>query len=197
RFCTDTLARLGTTELLVWIFGAVGFVALVATRKARWIAFLIGWFITSAIGISASGYFFPHYFQQWLPPVVLLAAFGAQWLSQFRVLKSSWVVPTLSILLLIALPIKTLAPFWFSYSSADAVRRIYPGNFFAEMPAFAERIAKVTSTDQRVFAFGAEPELLFYAQRVSATRYIFLFPLFGPYRNIHEKQTATTEEIRR
>ena len=65
------------------------------------------------------------------------------------------------------------------------------------MPAFAERIAKVTSIDQRVFAFGAEPELLFYAQRVSAARYIFLFPLFGPYRNIHEKQTATTEEIRR
>src|SRR3989440_8995962 len=65
------------------------------------------------------------------------------------------------------------------------------------MPALAERIAQVTSSDQRVFAFGAEPELLFYAQRISATRYIFLFPLYGPYRNIRETQIATTEEIRR
>lgn len=65
------------------------------------------------------------------------------------------------------------------------------------MPALAERIAKVTSPEQRVFAFGAEPELLFYAQRVSATRYIFLFPLYGPYRNIREKQVAVMEEIQR
>ena len=39
--------------------------------------------------------------------------------------------------------------------------------------------------------------MLFYARRVSATRYIFLFPLYGPYRNIREKQVATTEEIQR
>src|SRR5207302_11333097 len=37
----------------------------------------------------------------------------------------------------------------------------------------------------------------FYAQRVSPTRYIFLFPLFGPYRNVREKQIATADEIQR
>ena len=80
---------------------------------------------------------------------------------------------------------------------SDAVRKIYPGNFFAEMPEFAARVAQVTSSEQRVFVFGAEPELLFYAQRVSATRYIFLFPLYGPYRNAREKQIAAADEIQR
>ena len=197
HFCRETLIRLSLTELFVWIFAAVGLVALVPPGKRKWFAFFAGWLIASAAGISASGYFFPHYFQQWLPPLALLAVFGASLLSELRFWKRAWFPNALFILLLALLPVKILWPFWFNYTSADAVREIYPGNFFAEMPAFAERIAKVTSIDQRVFAFGAEPELLFYAQRVSAARYIFLFPLFGPYRNIHEKQTATTEEIRR
>ena len=197
HFCTDTLTRLAPSELLVWVLAGVGFIALATTRNAKSIAFLVGWLITSALGISASGYFFPHYFQQWLPPLALLSILGTGWLSELNFWKRSW-IPRIALgFLLVALPLKTLWPFWFSYSPADAVRKIYPGNFFAEMPAFAERIAQVTLPEQRVFAFGAEPEVLFYAQRVSATRYIFLFPLYGPYRNIRDKQIATTEEIQR
>ena len=195
HFCADSLARLSPTELLVWIFAGAGLVAFVATRNVKYLAFLVGWLVASVIGIGASGYFFPHYFQQWLPPSALLSIFGAAWLSELNSWKRPWIPRAVFVFLLVVLPLKTLRPFWFSYSPADAVRKIYPGNFFAEMPAFAERIAQVTSPEQRVFAFGAEPEVLFYAQRVSATRYIFLFPLYGPYRNIREKQIATTEEI--
>ena len=82
-------------------------------------------------------YFFPHYFQQLLPPLAVGAAFGAQSLSGLRPWRSSWIRPALCSLLLGILPLKTLWPFWFSYTPADAVRRIYPGNFFAEMPEFA------------------------------------------------------------
>jgi Dolichyl-phosphate-mannose-protein mannosyltransferase len=197
QFCSDTLARLAPTELLVWIFSVVGLIALVIARKGKWFAFLAGWLVTSMIGVSASGYFFPHYFQQLLPPLALVAVFGAASLSGLRFWRNTPMAKTVFILLLGILPLKTLWPFWFVHSSADAVRKIYPGNFFAEMAEFAARIAKVTSPDQRVFIFGAEPELLFYAQRVSATRYIFLFPLYGPYRNVREKQIAAAAEIER
>src|SRR5258708_18600285 len=195
RFCGETLLRLSPSELLIWAFAAVGLVALAANKK--WFLFLAGWLITSAIGITAGGYFFPHYFQQWLPPLALLSILGAAWLSELDFWKRSWIPRAALVLLLLVLPLKTLWPFWFSYSLADAVRKIYPGNFFAEMPEFAARIAQVTSPDQRVFIFGAEPELLFYAQRISATRYIFLFPLYGPYRNAREKQIAAADEIQR
>ena len=195
QFCSDTLARLARTETAVWVFSAVGLIALVVARKGKWFSFLVGWLITSAIGVSASGYFFPHYFQQLLPPLALVAVFGAASLSGLRVWKNTAITKTLLILLLGILPLITLWPFWFVYSPANAVRKIYTGNFFAEMPQFSARIAKVTSPDKRVFVFGAEPELLFYAQRISATRYIFLFPLYGPYRNAHEKQIAAADEI--
>lgn len=197
QFCSDTLSRLAPTELLFWIFSALGLIALIVAGNGKWFAFLAGWLITSMIGVSASGYFFPHYFQQLLPPLALTAAVGAQWLSELRPWRNSWVPRALFSLLLVILPLRILWPFWFNYTPADAVRKIYPGNFFAEMPEFAARIAQVTTPEQRVFVFGAEPELLFYAQRVSATRYIFLFPLYGPYRNAREKQIAAAEEIQR
>jgi 4-amino-4-deoxy-L-arabinose transferase-like glycosyltransferase len=197
QFCSETVARLARTEMPVWIFSAAGLIALIVAGKGKWFAFLTGWLITSMIGVGASGYFFPHYFQQLLPPLALIAVFGAQWLSELRPWRSSWIPRALFGLLLVVLPLKTLWPFWFGYTPADTVKTIYPGNFFAEMPEFAARIAQVTSSEQRVFVFGAEPELLFYAQRVSATRYIFLFPLYGPYRNAREKQIAAADEIQR
>jgi hypothetical protein len=77
------------------------------------------------------------------------------------------------------------------------VRKIYPGDFFAEMPQFAQRIEEVTPQNKPVFIFGSEPELLFYAHRRSATRYIFLFPLYGPYGDAREKQLAAAAEVER
>jgi hypothetical protein len=197
HFCAETLTRLARTETLVWIFSAAGLIALIVARRGKWFAFFAGWLITSMIAVSASGYFFPHYFQQLLPPLAFFAVFGAQWLSELRPWRGRWIARALFGLLLVLLPLKALWPFWFSYTPADAVREIYPGNFFAEMREFAARLAQVTSPEQRVFVFGAEPELLFYARRVSATRYIFLFPLYGPYRNAREKQMAAAEEIQR
>lgn len=35
------------------------------------------WFATGSIGIVAPGYFYPHYFLIWLPPLAMLAALGA------------------------------------------------------------------------------------------------------------------------
>jgi 4-amino-4-deoxy-L-arabinose transferase-like glycosyltransferase len=196
-FCLGTLSRLGRTEALVWIFSIFGLVALVLFAKRNWLALLGGWLATSALGVSASGYFFPHYFQQLLPPLALAATCGAQSLSELRVWRSVLVPRVALSVVMVILPLITLWPFWLIYSPADAVRKIYPGNFFAEMPQFAARLAQVTSTEQRVFLFGSEPEVLFYARRVSATRYIIVFPLYGPYRNVREKQMAAAEEIQR
>ncbi|HSY43563.1 MAG TPA: hypothetical protein VK811_06595, partial [Candidatus Acidoferrum sp.] len=88
-----------------------------------------------------------------------------------------------------------LCPFLFSYSRTEAADEIYPENHFAEKQVLAERLAQVTKPDDKVFIFGADTEILFYAQRVSATRYIFLFPLYGPYSDAKEKQIAVANEI--
>jgi UDP-N-acetyl-D-mannosaminuronic acid transferase (WecB/TagA/CpsF family) len=65
------------------------------------------------------------------------------------------------------------------------------------MPSLAMRLAQRTRPDDKVYVFGSEPEVLFYAKRLSATRYIILFPLYGPYSDAVEKQKATIDEISR
>jgi hypothetical protein len=199
EYCWITLTTLARTQTVVWAFAAVGLIALLTSGRAKSFLFVGGWLITSAVGVSASGYFFPHYFQQLLPPLALAAAVGAEWVAAVGLWEfvPAWGRRAALSLMLAVLPVITLWPFLFTYTPAEAVRRIYPGNFFAEMPEFAQRIKNVTRPETSVFIFGAEPELLFYARRPSATRYIFLFPLYGPYGNAREKQMAAAAEIER
>jgi hypothetical protein len=63
------------------------------------------------------------------------------------------------------------------------------------MPAIASEIESLSEPDDSVFLFGAEPELLFYARRTSATRYIYLFPLFGPFPDARERQQGVIDEV--
>ena len=199
EYCWATLTTLARTQAIVWLFAALGLIALLKSGKVAWSALLTVWLITSVIGASASGYFFPHYFQQLLPPLALAAAVGADRLHAVLLFKFLPDGARRAILAgtLALLPVLTLWPFLFRYSAAEAVRRIYPGDFFAEMPNFAQRIEEVTPPKRPIFIFGSEPELLFYAHRPSATRYIFLFPLYGPYKSAGERQMAAAKEIER
>jgi hypothetical protein len=197
--CDRTLAVLARSQALVWLLAAAGFIALYRTGKIKLLFFLAGWLGTSLVGISASGNFYPHYFQQMLPALALLATFGAEALSAARFWQAvpTWGRATVVAVMLAVLPAVVIYPYLFAYSPAEAIRKMYPGNYFAEMPELARRIARATAPNDRLFVFGSEAELLFYAQRASATRYIFLFPLYGPYRDIREKQMAAAEEISR
>lgn len=197
--CLQTLATLSRSQSLVWVLSGVGFAALFMTRRTKSLVLLAGWLVASLAGVSASGYFFPHYFEQTVPILALTAALGAEALhgARFWRMAPAWGRAAAVGTALAILPGMVLYPFLFTYTPAEAVRRIYPGNQFAEMPALGSRIREMTRSDERVFIFGSEPELLFYAERVSATRYIFLNPLYGRYHDAREQQIATTEEISR
>lgn len=195
--CRNTLVTFGPALVLVGIFSVTCFVALFATNRTKLLLFLAGWMVTSLIGVCASGYFFPHYFQQLLPVLSVAAALGAEALEGARFWRkiSAWSRRMMLGGLIAIPPVMVIYPFIFSYSPAEAAGKIYPGNPFADMRILGNRMAQITRPDDRVFIFGAEPEVLFYAQRVSATRYIFLFPLYGTYRDALAKQIATANEI--
>jgi len=157
----ETLAVLRRSQGVAWVLGLVGFVFLARGGRYRSALYLGGWALFSAVGVSASGQFFPHYFQQ---------------------------------LLAFAPPAAIAVSFWLMSPTA-AVRQIFPGNNFDMMPAVAQEIASVTAPDDTVFIFGAEPEILFYAQRRSASRYIYLFPLFGPWPDALDRQRQVAQEV--
>ncbi len=199
KSAAKAFAGLSRSQALAWGFAAAGFIWLGIKGQKPVLFFLAGWLVSSLAGVAASGYFFAHYFQQALPPLCVAAALGAEALAGARwwAWAPGWAPKAALAAALAVLPGLVLGPFLFSYSPPEIVRRIYPGNPFAEMPALGSRVAEITAPEQRIFVFGSEPELLFYARRASATRYIFLFPLYGPYRDARRKQMAAAEEVTR
>ncbi len=197
-YCLGTFKTLLRSQLLVWIFSAAGLAMLCRAKQAKLFLFLAGWMVASMAGASVSGYFFPHYFQQLLPVLCLTTALGAEQLEGVRnwAATPTWRRRATLGLALFILPGLVMYPFIFEYSPKEAVRKIYPDNsYFAEMPDLGKRIAELTAPNGKVFIFGAEPELLFYARRVSATRYIFLFPLYGFYSDAKTRQLETADEV--
>lgn len=196
KLCAETLTRLSRVQAIAWGFAALGIVAAARQPSRSSLLLLVGWLAASFGGVSASGYYFPHYFQQLLPAIALASGFGAQAVARGLARKgiSKYACGAVVAALLALLPLATWLPFA-RMAPRAAARRIFPFNIFAEMPQIGGYIAQNTKPDDRVFVFGAEAEILFYAKRVSATRYIFLFPLYGPYRNAREKQQTTAQEV--
>jgi len=198
RYCAGVLSVLWRTQSGVWILTAAGLVGLLVAGRKKLCLFLVIWLITSMTGVSASGYFFAHYFLQLLPALCVAAALGAEAFYGARFWREfpRWGRGSVLAVLLVLPPAMTLFPFLFVYSPSEAVRKIYdPGNPFAEMPEIGRRIARMTQPGDRVFVFGMEAEALFYARRVSATRYVNLLPLYNPRRDMREKQDATAREV--
>jgi hypothetical protein len=192
-----TVASLVKSQAIIWLFVLIGGTVWLRRRQLRWFLYLLLWVAISAAGVNVSGYFFPHYFQTLLPPLALAAAAGASGLESARycAVAPVWCRRAALLAALLLLPAMVMSPFLFRYAPREAVALIYPGNSFAVMPELGQRLAEVTRPEDRVYVFGSEPELLFYARRASATRYIFLFPLFGPYADSREKQVAASLEI--
>ena len=196
--CAAALNAIYRSEALPWVFAAGGLASLGIARRFRPFLYLAGWGAASVAGICMSGYFFRHYFVQWLPPLCVAAALGAGAAESAGLWGSSpaWRRRAILALLFVLLPAIILAPFLLVLSPRQAAREIYPGNsLFAEMPALGKRIAECTSADQTVFLFAADPEVLFYAGRLSATRYIFLLPLYGSYADADSLQRKTADEV--
>jgi len=185
-------APLLRSQAIVWMLAALG-AALLASRRERFAAyFLGGWALANAAGVSVGGNFFPHYFQQLLPAVAALAAVAVSG-TRASLASSRWRVAALGGFALAPL-VWTTITFWM-LSPAAAIQRIYPQNSFASMPMLAHEIELLTDADDTVFVFGTEPEILFDARRASATRYIYLFPVFGRFPNALERQQEVIDEV--
>src|SRR5204863_248388 len=63
--------------------------------------------------------------------------------------------------------------------------------------ALARLLRDRSTPDDRIFIFGSEPQILFYAGRRSASRYVFLYPLFTGGSDAPARQREVTEELRR
>ena len=62
------------------------------------------------------------------------------------------------------------------------------GNPFVEAPAIGSYLHEHTSASDRIAILGSEPEIYFYADRRSATGYVYVYPLMEPQKFAHQMQ---------
>lgn len=130
----------------------------------------------SVIGTSVDFLFRQRYFILSLPALAILvglAIVSLQFTTENRAFKT---VPPLICLLILGWSVYEQRQVFFQLSPDDAVRQIYAGEPFTEMPAVGNYIRSHSSVGANMAVIGSEPELYFYAQRQPATGYLYTDP---------------------
>lgn len=163
-------------------------------RRLGWVA---AWLAASLPAIAAGGFFRQHYFVLALPPLALLAGIGLDAVGRlvFGTRPLARAFAPLAALALIGVAVATSWWYFGPARPAAKLHRLYGSNPFPEAPALGAWLAERSAPGERVFIYGSEPELLFYAARESASRYMFVYPLTMPLAAAAARQQEALAEL--
>ena len=169
----------------------------VAASPARGRFWCTVWLLAALLSIAAGGYFRRHYFLFAAPPLALLAAAGID--AGLRRLggfgRPGWLRLALAAGIVLAAVLSS--PWYYlTGSPGQKIARIYGNNPFAESQLVGSYLRENSEPSDRIFIFGSEPQLLFYAQRRSASRYMFVYPLMFALEGASQRQQQALDEIR-
>jgi hypothetical protein len=187
-------------NLLIWSLAGVGVIAIYRKRKTLLEGlFLIGYLTASFLMICPGFYFRPHYFVLLLPPIALLAAFattssmnipGKVLAHSVKAIIPAFLLTTTSVYSLVA-----EKDYLFTLAPQEVSRRIYGTNPFPEAVEIASYLRRHTTINDSIAILGSEPEILFYADRLSATGHIYMYGLMENQRYAEEMQDQLVTEI--
>ena len=194
----EQIVKQGGTLWGVWLLTALALLNLIRERRP-FTALLASWLLFSALGVSIGLYFREHYFIQLAPAFALACGTTLDRWTQ----RVSETLPAIRASLVTALvagvcSLPWLMPnldFWFRSDADWKSRLIYERNPFPESAAFAEHLRRLSQPDETVMIYGSEPQLLFLAERRSATRYILFYPLMMAIPGTLERQQEAIRDM--
>ena len=159
-------------------------------KKPKGWLFWLGLFLTSLLSVYSSP--MGHYYILIMPFWALLASKGVLLLSKEKYLKdklgnTGWLKITLVILFIIIFPFREQ----FTKTSDGFNVWIYGRvNPFVEAVVAGEKVKEATSPDDKIFVAGSEPEIYYYSQRKSTTRFVITYPLniTSTYQEKYQKE---------
>lgn len=186
--------------LLFCYLAGIGLLALLCRRcHIRHRRFVI-FFLFASIAATLPGLsFYPHYFVLLLPAVSILAGIAFVALPQIPVPGPE--LPgrrqaVLAMLLLVAFfGIYRQRDYLFTSNPTAVSRSIYGWNPFPESIEIARYIRENSSPDAQIAVLGSEPQIYFYADRSSATDYLFMYPLVEQQPHVEQMQDEMIREI--
>lgn len=195
-----TWTTITRASLAFWLIAAAGLVALAFGRwEPRTKAVLTGLLAASGLAMCPGFYFRPHYFILFLPALALLvgvaAAAAGRLLAKATSARVAHVVASVLFALVAGYYVVAERSYLFSMNPRDLSRMRYGGNPFIEAVEIARYIRERTPPGERIAVVGSEPEIYFYAQRKSATGYMYTYALMEPQRYASRMQDEMMEQI--
>lgn len=179
---------------LVWAIAGIGLSSILWHEKTRahW-DFWVGFSVFSFLSICPGFYFYLHYLVTLLPAVAMLSSIAVSssmaYLSK-KFSSYSKIIPVIFIIVALVLPLWRQKRF-FCASPIDASRMLYrASNTFPESLTIAEYIRNHSSGKDTIAVLGSEPQIYFYANRKSATGYIYMYGMMEsqPYASQMQKE---------
>jgi hypothetical protein len=163
-------------------------------RPTRW-WFYIGLIATSLVAVyrGMSG----HYYIMLVPFVAIAAAISLRTIFERM---SAMFPPTLSwrrgiTVIVCSLLMIGMYATYLTKSPSQLVRGMYGDNPFLEARIAAEHVVQLTNDTDYVFIAGSEPEILFYAERRSSSRFVIAYPMMIHTPVAHRYQEEAIKEL--
>lgn len=167
---------------LIWLVAAFSPVLLLRDAKSRpHAAFLASFLFFSCAALALGFHFRDHYFVLVLPAVSLLCAAtvspATNLLLDSQVSRNWTFLPAGIFLLCIVFSVVQQRDVFFVEDPAKLSRATFGDNPFPEALVISDFIRNHSRYGDRVAVIGSEPEIYFYSDRLSATGYIYMYPL--------------------
>lgn len=198
-FKTIFLGIIDSSRLL-WAIAGLGLTAPFWNEKARSIRlFLYSFFIFSFLSICPGFYFRNHYFITLMPTISIFVGIvtvaSLQWFTRKKFMKVFQFIPIMIIITAMAIPVVKLRDYFFILTPVEACRYMYGLNPFPESIEIAEYIRKDSKIGDTIAVLGSEPQIFFYANRKSATGYIYTYSMMEPHPYAAQLQRDMIREI--
>jgi 4-amino-4-deoxy-L-arabinose transferase-like glycosyltransferase len=186
-----------TAAPLIWIIALFGLSAIVWYRPARRHALLlVGFFVFSVLAVSSGLYFRSHYFVVGLPAIALLTGLGVSCamglLNRYSKVRA---LPALLFLIALAWAVGKNSRFYFRLTPTEACHAVYVNSPFVDALTVAQYLEQHTNPTDRIMVLGSEPEIYFYAHRLSASGYIYAYPLMEKQPFWQTMQSQMMQEV--
>ena len=158
------------------------------------VMFAAAFFLFSFLGTAIDLNFREHYFILLLPALAMFVGLAVLVLEDAGGLLK--VLAPVSCILILGWSIFQQRQFFFQLPANAVSAMIYYGDApFTDMPGVGSLIRAHSTTKATIAVIGSEPEIYFYAQRHSATGYLYMYPLMEPQPYASQMQREMTQEI--
>ena len=184
----------------IWIILILGLPPALFNRGIRrQIFFAILFFVFSFLGTAAGLYFRPHYFILILPAIAI--AIGVSIVSLQKALRFGVIedvfqsLPIILFATVLSWFVFYQEQYFFQWPPDKIAQNLYTWNPVVESRAVAQYIRDHSGKNARIAVFGSEPEIYFYAQRHSATGYLYTYALMEAQPEALRMQHEMMREI--